>query len=432
MYSAGVAYLNGGRGTDAVILFDSIVRSDPSGPWSVEAAYHMGEALYDDEDYQGARRAYETAARYGDAEWAFEALYGIGWTWFRDTNWSKAAEAFQKAAEAAVTRDQKARSQYRVGLSLASAGEWEDALVSYGEALTVRVGSWREEALYQRAWALLNLERIEEAVEAADILAREFPESTLPADLPFRMGEIAMAAGEFSEAIIWYDRCRADYPDSNIAVRAELRAALAARESGDAGDSAERYGKWIISRPQDSGAAAAARSWAETLKDAGDPDLAAEAMAQIMEAAPDNPGLSSPVILAWARVLGIPSESRELLENIAEDESLPPADRAEALLLTAHRYRLDGRQGRSRQLYEVLIRDIPGRIGAEAQEGMARSFADEGKLDEAAEAYLAVPYLYPEQIDMANRALREAEKLYREAGRDDEADKIRARLASPQ
>ncbi len=430
VYSAAVAYLNGGRGADAVILFDSLVRSDPSGPWSVEAAYHMGEALYNDEDYQGARRAYETAAQYGDADWAFEALYGIGWTWFRDTDWSKAADAFQKAAEAAVTREQEARSRYRVGLSLASAGEWEEALVSYDEALTVRVGIWREEALYQRAWALLNLDRIDEAGETADILALEFPDSSLPADLPFRMGENAMAAGEYSEAIIWYDRCRADYPDSDIAVRAELRAALAARESGDAGDSAQRYGKWILSRPQDPGAGAAARSWSETLKDAGDPDLAVDAMTQIMEAVPDDPELRSPIILAWARVLGIPPESRELLETIAEDESLPPADRAEALLLTAHRYRMDGRQGRSRQLYEVLIRDIPGRIGAEAQEGMARSYADEGKLGEAAEAYLAVPYLYPEQTDIAVRALREAEKLYREAGRDNEADKIRSRLNS--
>jgi tetratricopeptide (TPR) repeat protein len=113
---------------------------------------------------------------------------------------------------------------------------------------------------------------------------------------------------------------------------------------------------------------------------------------------------------------------------IAEDESLPPSERAEALLLTAHRYRMDGRQGRSRQLYEILIRDVPGRIGAEAQEGLAGSYAEEGMLDEAAEAYLAVPYLFPDQTDLASRALREAEKLYREAGRDDEADKIHSRI----
>jgi hypothetical protein len=89
---------------------------------------------------------------------------------------------------------------------------------------------------------------------------------------------------------------------------------------------------------------------------------------------------------------------------------------------------MDGKPERSRQIYEVLVRDIPGRIGAEAQEGIAGSFADQGKIDEAAEAYLAVPYLFPEQTDLAARSLREAEKLYREAGRDDEADKIRSRI----
>lgn len=430
VYSAAVAYLNGGRRTDAIKQFDTLVRSDPSGPWGVEAAFHMGEALYDEEDYIAARTAYEKAARYGDSGWKYEALYGIGWTWFRDSNWSEAVQAFNRAADAAVTREQRARSLYRAGLSYASSGQWEDSLISYDEALSYESGNWREEALYQKAWAQFNLARNDEASETADLLAREYPQSGLPADLPFRMGENAMAAGDYPAAIIWFDKCRFDYPDSDIADRAELRAALAARESGDPGASAERYANWVLNRPGDPGAPAAARSWAEALKEKGDPDMAANAKMRLLAAAPDNPVLSVPVILAWARVTGIPEESKVLLEEIVENESLPPADRAEALLLRAHRYRMDGKPGRSRQLYEVLIRDIPGRIGAEAQEGLARSYADEGKLDESAEAYLAVPYLYPDQTDLASRSMREAEKLYREAGRDDEADKIRARIES--
>lgn len=430
IYSAAVAYLNGGRRNDAIRLFDSLVKSDPAGLWGVESAYHMGEALYDDENYTAARSAYEKAARYGDAGWKFEALYGIGWTWFRDSNWSEAVFAFESAADAAVTREQRARSMYRAGLSYASSGQWEDSLISYDEALSHKSGNWREEALYQKAWAQYNLERNDEAFETALLLSGEFPQSNLPADLPFRMGENAMAAGDYSAALNWYDRCRSDYPDSDIADRAELRAALAARESGDPVGSAERYGLWVLNQPEDPGAPAAARSWAEALKETGDPDMASDAKTKLLAAATDNPALNAPVVLAWARVTGIPEESKILLEEIVENESLSPADRAEALLLRAHRYRMDGKPGRSRQLYEVLIRDIPGRIGAEAQEGLARSYADEGKLDESAEAYLAVPYLYPDQTDLAARSMREAEKLYREAGRDDEADKIRARIDS--
>ncbi|MCD6342287.1 MAG: hypothetical protein J7L76_00715, partial [Spirochaetaceae bacterium] len=245
---------------------------------------------------------------------------------------------------------------------------------------------------------------------------------------PFRMGENAMKAGEYAEAVLWYDRCRNDFPDSDIAVQADLRGALAVRASGDAGAAAERYGAWVVRRPDNPGAASAARSWAEALKAAGNPDAASEALKQVSSLDTGNNSLSSPIVLAWARIMGIPPESRELLENLAGDESLPSAERAEALLLTAHRYRMDGSTERSRQLYEVLIRDVPGRIGAEAQEGVARSFAEEGKPDEAAEAYLAVPYLFSEQTDLVSRALREAERLYREAGREDEADKIHSRI----
>jgi len=428
LYSSAVAYLNGGRAADAVGIFNSLVSSDPAGAWSVEAAFHMGEALYDLEDYTGARKAYELSARYGDSSWVFESLYGIGWTWFRELNWERSAESFQKAADAALSDEQRARARYRVGLSLASAGGWEEALVSYEEALAAGVGNWREEALYQKAWAELNLNRIEDADVSAAELAGEFPGSELPADLPFRMGENAMAAGEYADAMYWYDRCRNDYPDSSIAVQAELRGALAAREGGDARAAAERYGAWVSARPDDPGASAAAGSWAEALRAAGNPDLASEALKQVLSLERADNSLSSPLILAWARISGIPPESRDLLEIIAGDESLPSAERAEALLLTAHRFRMDGKPERSRQLYEVLVRDIPGRIGAEAQEGMARSYAEQGKVDEAAEAYLAVPYLFPEQTDLAARSLREAEKLYREAGRDDEADKIQSRI----
>jgi tetratricopeptide (TPR) repeat protein len=289
-------------------------------------------------------------------------------------------------------------------------------------------GDWREEALYQAAWALLNLGRDAEARETSGRLAAEFPGSELPADLPFRMGEDAMAAGNFSEAISWYDRCRGEYPGTGAAERAGLRAALAAKEAGDWGEAANRYGEWLEVRSDDPRAAAAARSWADCVRSSGDPSLAASAREDAEEIFGRGHPSSAPMVLAWARVLGIPVESRRVLEEAAENEDLAPADRAEALLLTAHRYRMDGRHHRSRQLYEVLVRDVPGRIGAEAQEGLAKSLAEEGEIDAAAEAFLSVSYLYPDQADIAARSLREAEKLYREAGRDDEADAVLGKL----
>jgi TolA-binding protein len=237
-----------------VELFKSLLQSDPSGAWSVEAAFHMGEALYDNEDYEAARNAYEITVRYGDAEWVFEALYGIGWTWFRESDWNRAALSFEKAAAAGVNDEQRARSRYRAGLCMASAGDWENSLVYYDQALAAHLGNWREEALYQKAWALLNLDRTEEAGETAAVLAREYPDSELPGDLPFRMGENAMAAGDYADAILWYDRCIADYPESEIAVRAELRAALASRESGNPEAAAERYGLWVLGHSENPGA----------------------------------------------------------------------------------------------------------------------------------------------------------------------------------
>jgi len=428
VYSAGVAYFNGGDRDEAIAQFSLLVRSDVSGPWGVDAAYYLGEAYYENGDNDRAREAYRMAARYGDSAMVYKALYGIAWTWFRDSQWSKAADAFLKAAEASIDREHRAKSQYRAGLSRASAGEWNIALRLYDQALAAKVGDWREEALYHRAWALLNSNRVDEAWQTADTLALEFPESRLPADLPFRMGENAMAAGSYREALVWYDLCISRFPDSETAIRAGLRAALAARGSGNPDEASERYIQWIVARPTHPSAYAAARSLGESLKESANPQKAYSAWTRMRAAAPHAHELLAPPALAWARTADIPSESLETLKAIAEEKTLPPADRAEALLLIAHRYRMDERYARSRELYEVLVRDIPGRIGAEAQEGLARSYAQEGKIDRAAEAYLALSYLFPDQSDLVNHSLREAENLYRQAGRDAEADKIRARL----
>ena len=428
IYSAGVAFFNGGNKDEAIAQFSQLVTSDITGPWGVDAAYYLGEAYYEKNDNDRAREAYEMAVRYGDSAMVFKALYGIAWTWFRDSQWSKAADVFLKAAEASENREHKAKSRYRAGLSRSSAGEWNIALKLYDQALAAKVGDWREEALYHRAWALLNSNRIDEAWRTADTLAIEFPGSKLPADLPFRMGENAMTAGSYREASVWYDLCISKFPNSEIAIRAGLRAALAARESGNPDEASERYIQWIIVHPTHPSAQAAARSLGESLKESANPQKAYSAWKRMRAAAPNAHELLAPLAVAWARVANIPSESLKTLETIAEAKTLPPADRAEALLLIAHRYRMDERYARSRELYEVLVRDIPGQIGAEAQEGLARSYAQEGKINQAAEAYLALPYLFPDQTDLGNRSLREAEKLYRQAGRNSEADKIRARL----
>jgi len=420
-YSAAIAYLNGGMNAKAIELLDVIAKSE--GAWSVESAYYLGEAYYDEESYAEAREAYRSAAHHAKGELLFDALYGIGWTWFRQSEWNSAASAFENATKAALTAEQRARAHFRVAMSLASKGNWEEALLSYENALLAEGGERREEILYQKAWVLLNLNRVEEANRTARIMSEEFPNSSLPADLPFRMGENAMRDGRFVEAIRWYDRTRVRYPNTDIAIRAELRAALAAKENGDMADASKRYGAWVINHPENPSASVAIRAWAQLLKSSGNSSLAEDAKSKIMDSLGNNLGLSAPVILAWARLVQL--DSITLLQTIAEDESLLPADRSEALLLVAHSYLREGRAGRSREIYEVLVREVPGRIAAEAQEGIARTYLAEGRLDEAAEAYMAIPYLFPEQQDLSNHALGEAERLFREAGRIEEADRIR-------
>jgi TolA-binding protein len=54
--------------------------------------------------------------------------------------------------------------------------------------------------------------------------------------------------------------------------------------------------------------------------------------------------------------------------------------------------------------------------------------AQQGRLEEAAEEYLKVYFLFPELKDLAPEGLYQAGRLYREQGLKDRADKLAEKL----
>lgn len=410
LYSAGVSFFNGRDMPQAAETFSKLVSGDPSLPWVAESAYHLGEIRYQQGDYAASRLAYQIASESGKDPWVFKALYGTAWSWYRESQWSEAEQAFRDAAGAAIDPQDKARSIYRIGLSQASAERWDEALQTYDTALAAGGGSWREEALYQKAWALYRLNKPEDAFLMGSRLLDEFPRSRLAADIPFRMAEDFFDSTKFKDAVFWYDRTVDAFPESEQAGRAILRAALAAGESGNYRDAAQRYSSWLETHPDNTAAATAMRALAQVLLKSGNPQLTDETFKRI-EKIRSSVAFRAPLILAWARINGLPEASIPLLEEIAEDPNIPAADKLEALLLRARLYRRNGKPLRARQIFEILVRDVPGLLGAQAQLGLARTFADEGKIDRALQAYDELAYLYPEQEELISQALREAENL---------------------
>ncbi|MCG8453546.1 MAG: tetratricopeptide repeat protein [Spirochaetales bacterium] len=427
LYGAGAAFSNSGRSDEAQAAFSALAKQ-PDAPWGDWASYQEGVLLHEAGRAQDGRDSYQKALKSTDPQLRFDASFSIAWSWYGQGEWQKAAQAFEDAALLALDNEQRALAQYRAGLSRSADFQWEKALLDYERALLQGQGDWREEALYQQAWAFLQLDQEEEAFAISQQLLQEFPTSRLAADLPFRMGEEAMAQGDFLNAAQWFDVGRRLYPRSDLESRSALLAARAYSNAGDYDEASKRYGEWFIQHPEDSGASAVLRTWAEVIKSSANPNLADEAQ-QMIEPLQELRGeaFSAPLLLAWTRVAGIPSTSISRLELLAENQDVAEADRAEAVVLLAHAYRMEGKYAKAKRLYEVVVRDVPGALGAEAQEGLAQTLRAEGKTERAAEEYLSLTYLFPEEEETVLRALSAAERLYRELEKTQEAEQLKER-----
>ena len=442
IYSAGIAYYNAGNNDKAVKTLKPLADLPPELSWTDKAAFYVAEACFKNSDYACAREYYSKITENPDrssGSLIYKALSGTGWSWYSESRWLKAAESFAEAAAAAEDNTDKAEALYHEGLCLSLNSDWEKSAGIYTTALSLldqsekEQGKLREELLYQQAWSLMNMDDFEGAMKISGILEKQFPESGLPSDLLYRYAEKMFSSGNYISAADWYNKCLNKFPDTRNYKTILLRSALAEKESGNYTEAVEKYTLWLEKFSADPDAGTVIRSLAGILLEKGDPAAAAEAKKRLetyykQGAFGNNRELLYPVEIAWARISGIPGESVQILEKIVSDKNAGSADKAEALLLLARKKLMDGNTEDAKNILEVIIRDVPGNTGANAQYYMGKCFEAENNPEKAAESYLSVSYLFPDQKDVVKKALYAAERIYRENGMDKDAVKVEKML----
>jgi len=112
-----------------------------------------------------------------------------------------------------------------------------------------------DDALYNMAWCLIELERQEEAMAQFALLLERYPESEFAASAQFTFGDYAYNAGQYKEALKAYSIVEQRYQASAVAqqvpkLKKELREAiayesyekgLALMDSAEVGNRAEFY-----------------------------------------------------------------------------------------------------------------------------------------------------------------------------------------------
>lgn len=110
--------------------------------------------------------------------------------------------------------------------------------------------------------------------------------------------------------------------------------------------------------------------------------------------------------------------------------SLAEPLRSEVNYLIGEYYRINGDLDRAYDIFTGIIAASSEQPGAASQLAIARVLEDRGQKQEAAEEYLKVHFLYPDQQDLAAEGLYGAGRLYWDLDLRDRAEQLFETLAA--
>ncbi|MDC7223579.1 MAG: tetratricopeptide repeat protein [Spirochaetales bacterium] len=425
-YSLALAYYKGGRGSEALPLFEDYLNRYPEQDKAGEIALYIGNIHFDQRNWTDAADYYARAASsFGDEEQAQTALFKEALARQKKGEWSRAGDLFALLAQTAPAGTYGEESLYQEGICRLEEESFDDARLIFQEAADKSSGDVKERSLYQLARLALREGNREEAVRQARILKEDFPDSELGSHLFFSEAEDAWAQGEYEEARAWYLLCLEIFPDQSDGVQASLRASLALAETGRKQDAieelflglteglAEGKGQELYGR---------ASALGRLLKEGDRGEQSGIILSAVGESTEDL-SLLAPLILAAERTKGNDQDRSELLESVYRSENLPFSLRTEALLLLGAYRIADGEGEEGEAFYRVVMDSNKGALGAEANYLLGELLAEEDRA-RGAQELLNLSYNYPEQDDWVARALYRSWELYAEMEGEEQKENV--------
>ena len=390
----------------------------PDAAVAAEASYLYAAALYQGGRYEGSRDAYLAFAdRYPDA--------------------AQVPSAFYRAALSALRLDRRehARELFAAGLATIEVRESAPAAAASGAAAAGSSGvggvDLAQEILYMLVDGALADGRIEDAAAALDKLRARAPDGLMAAEAGLRYGQHLVAQGR-TEAGLQALRQVADYGDEGPGWRALSAAAQAAETLGRYGEAADLHWRTLLAAHDTGlreralaglrvsftaiGATAAQRHYLRAAA-ATDAELPADVRARVMY---DYAVLIHPQQ---------PDAAASILQASLPDLGAGP-DRDDGYFLLAEHYRQAGEPQRAIDAYRVVseVAVAGGGRQAEAYLRQAQLTVETEGEAAAAGALADVALRFPQQGEVASEALYFAITLYRQAGAERSANRLRDRL----
>ncbi len=430
----GICWFNMGSYEKALASFESLAKRSPRSISQGTVVLHAGRSLYRMERLeQAVSRLREAAGLLQKQAEGAEALYWLGWSLFRLNRLEEARDSFLSLAERHPGDGRKAEALFRAGVCETLRADDVAAIAYLDRALGVPTASQdpdiREQALYEKAWALSRLGQSADADSAFEALARAFPGGKLAPEAFFRRAAQALDQKRYAQAREGFGRVGRDFPRSAVADQALYWAAETSIEAGDARAAAEGFWSYVSSRPRGSMAEPALEGFARSIAAAGSLELAEQYSSKALAARGLPAETLGRVRLAHARLLlqAKPSDALALLSDMRRRSPAEPLA-GEVSLLLGEALAATGEGKKALDIFTALADSRADRVGAEAKREQARALEAAGSTSEAVDELVRISYLFPDFPDLAAEGLYNAVRVSLLRGERDRARSLEETL----
>ena len=218
LFVQGNCFYRSEQFVQAIATYNTIIENYPQIAWAKNAQFQIGVA-YNKLSANGnidvlpaMSQAFNTYyTQYPDDERAVHAYYYDAWAHYRMGKWRDASDIFASLADNYPQSRYASEALFRAGDALFNMTNrsgvedknqhYLDAMVYYDRIIRrYSQSSHMDDALYNKAWCLINLDRKEEAVPIFERIVAEHPNGTYGPRSQFTLGDYYYGLKEYEKA----------------------------------------------------------------------------------------------------------------------------------------------------------------------------------------------------------------------------------------
>ncbi len=372
----GDVYHDSGEFNKAIETYDSILKDYSDSFYSDYVQYQLGSALLKVSNYDRAIMAFKNLkVIFPESKLLDDASYALGMAYFQKEDYNSSREIFEKFQDEFNDSSLKPQAGYLLGASLYNLGRFTGAIevfkgIIQGYSLDSEL---LQKCEYEIAECFYRLGNEKEAISRFIMLRSKYPGSKLTPEVMWWLGEYYYRHNTLDLARRYFSSLIQDFPKSNLVLDAYYALGASFAEESKYEEAVKNF---------------------KQAMEMGKSDLAGNAGIAIAD-----------IYFKQAKLDLAVNMYKEILSNYNNLAHLIYPKMGEV-------YYKGNNFDKAIDCYNKCLNLVPVKQMIDIQFRIAEAMQAQGRLQEAIEEYLKVPYLYPENNDLVVKSFLRAGSIY--------------------